>query len=179
MNVILNFLTFVSSSIRWKSRNIKNFSFDIFDFEKNVLVRVIVTMQSKHIWFFPSTTHKNWSSIISIQRYVIIQNLLWSYNNYYNDLKANVAYFSCLPCEYGINNLLKKLKAFRSTYVISSCLHLLVFLNTSLIIFDMPISYIYILGRIICNWLYSIGTPKIFWGYIKRLKFPIQLQFFI
>ena len=92
MNVILNFLTFVSSSIRWKSRNIKNFSFDIFDFEKNV--RVIVTIQSKHIWFFSSTTHKNWSSIIFIQRYVIIQNLLWSY-----DLKANVAYFLSIICQ--------------------------------------------------------------------------------
>ena len=30
-----------------------------------------------------------------------------------------------------------------------------------------------------CNWLYSIGTTKVFWHEIKKQKFPIHFQFFL
>ena len=39
-----------------------------------------------------------------------------------------------------------------------------------------PLKKIYTRGRIICNWLYSIGTPKVFWHLIKNWKW-IETQY--
>ena len=33
-------------------------------------------------------------------------------------------------------------------------------------------------GWIICNWLYSIGTPKVFWHWIKKIESELEISDF-
>ena len=40
-----------------------------------------------------------------------------------------------------------------------------------------PLKKIYTRGRIICNWLYSIGTPEVFWHLIKNWKWIGNFSF--